>query len=215
MPLTISSIAIEEKNKLSAESVFLLCVLVTIPGLSDPIPLVANSENYNWDGKEWIAADFQIEEITDSSSGENVQVNVKISNISRVMERYIQEYDIYCKNNGYTPVTIDLYVINTKAVEADPNCDPEVEYTFDLVSPHADSEWVSFTFGSSNPWNKRFPRNRMLKNFCRYRYFKGERCGYTGSATTCDRSLTQCRSYGNSKNFGGTPGFGRGGIRVV
>ena len=38
---------------------------------------------------------------------------------------------------------------------------------------------------------------------CRYRLFKGTRCGYSGGFSTCDRSYAQCVARGNQANFGG------------
>jgi phage-related protein len=216
MSLPLSSIAIQEKNKLSTDSIFLLCLKLTIPGVTDPVYLVANNADYVWDSITWLAMDFQVDEISQSSSGENPQVALRVSNISRVMEAYIDAYDIYVKNNGYSPILCDFYLINTKAVTADPDCDPEVEYNFELLAPKTDPLWATFTLGAPNPWNQRFPRNRMMRNLCRYKRFKTDaRCGYSGSETSCDRTLTQCRAYNNSEHFGGAPGAGQGGIRLA
>ena len=216
MPLPLSSIAITEKNKLNTDSVFLLCLKITVPGVAEPIRVVSNTENITWLGETWVSMDFRIEEITEVSSGENPQVSLKVSNVSRAMESYVQEYDVYCKNNGYSEITVDIYVINTKVIAADPNADPEVEHSFILIAPQSTAQWVSFTLGAPNPWTQRFPRNRMLKNQCRYSEFKTDpRCGYTGAETTCDRTLTTCRTYGNSARFGGTPGIGHGGLNLV
>ena len=40
---------------------------------------------------------------------------------------------------------------------------------------------------------------------CQWKKFKDAKCGYTGSGTSCDRTLTQCQAYGNELNFGGHP----------
>jgi phage-related protein len=40
---------------------------------------------------------------------------------------------------------------------------------------------------------------------CQWKKFKDEKCGYTGSGITCDRTLTQCQAYNNVLNFGGHP----------
>lgn len=40
---------------------------------------------------------------------------------------------------------------------------------------------------------------------CQYRKFKDIKCGYTGGQTTCDRTLTTCKRYGNVERFGGFP----------
>ena len=40
---------------------------------------------------------------------------------------------------------------------------------------------------------------------CQVRRFKDVRCGYTGNATSCDRTLTRCKELGNQANFRGFP----------
>ncbi|MDR1169050.1 MAG: hypothetical protein LBK53_09230 [Heliobacteriaceae bacterium] len=40
---------------------------------------------------------------------------------------------------------------------------------------------------------------------CQCRKFKDERCGYTGNAEKCDKTLTRCQEIGNVENFYGFP----------
>lgn len=40
---------------------------------------------------------------------------------------------------------------------------------------------------------------------CRWKKFKGEPCGYSGSATWCDRTYKRCAALSNTTNFGGFP----------
>ena len=211
MSLPLSAIAIEEKNKLASDSVFLVALEIIVPGIVDPIRLVRDSSDLAWNSYTWLAFPFEIEEIGDQSKGEVPQVVVKVSNVSQAIELFISDYDAYVKANGFSPLGVYIYVINTKAVTANPNCDPEVEHYFELTAPSVDTKWVTFTLGASNPFMRRFPANRTLKNNCRYREFKGSRCGYIGVGTTCNRTLVQCRLYSNSARFGGFPGIGQGG----
>jgi len=51
----------------------------------------------------------------------------------------------------------------------------------------------------SRPLNK-----REYSKVCNF-VFKGPKCGYTGPETFCDKTLTQCETYGNAANFGGFP----------
>ncbi|MDQ5985866.1 MAG: hypothetical protein CSYNP_01583 [Syntrophus sp. SKADARSKE-3] len=213
--MTLSSIAIEEKNKLAAASVFLLCLRITIPE-QDTLYFVRNNEDIAWNGQIWMASSFDIDEISDLSTGENPQLGLRIPNFLSTSERIVHDYDLHCKNEGFEPVIIDVYLINTRAVAANQFCDPESEYSFELISPSADPLWVTFTLGAPNPWNKRMPLNRVMRNFCRYRRFKMDpRCQYTGDETECDRTLTRCRELGNSIHFGGAPGIGTGGMNLA
>lgn len=215
MPLTLSSIAIEEKNKLATDSVFLICLKVTIPGVTDPQHMVRDNKDLDWQGITWTAFPFELDEISEVK-GEVPQVNIRICNIMRAMEGFIQDYDTYCKVNGYSPMEVVIYVVNTKQIAAHPMCDPEVSHEFILKQPKTDSKWATFVLGASNPFRRRFPQGRILKNFCRFR-FKGDdkRCGYTGTAAECNKTLARCRVLENSERFGGFPGAGKGGLVIA
>lgn len=215
MPLPLSSVAIEEKNKIARDSLFAICLMITIPGVGSPIRIVRDNQDLTWDGNSWAAFPFELDEIGDTDKGEVPQVALRVSNASRAMEAYIDAYDAWIKNNGYTPITVNIYVVNTKAVTANPTIDPEVEHVFELINPSCGPQWVTFTLGAANPFNRRFPWPRMYRNICRYRHFKGTRCGYAGAETTCDKTLTRCRELGNSARFGGFPGMGAGGLTVA
>jgi len=215
MTIALSSIAIEEKNKLATDSVFLVCLKITIPGLEDPLYIVRDSQNLAWNGITWVAFPFEIDEIGDTNKGEVPQVNIRVSNVSRAMEFYIQQYDADCKNNGFAPITVNIYVVNTAAIAADPDAPPEVEHLFELSKPQSNAQWVTFVLGAANPFTRRFPRNRFLKSHCRVQKFKDADCGYSGAETICDRTLTRCRELGNSDRFGGFPGIGLGGLRLA
>lgn len=222
MPRTLSSVAIAEKNKLNSNSVFLVCLRIIIPGISEPLRLVSNSENISWKHpsdkrtETYVAFPFDINEISDDSSGEVPRVDVRVSNVSRAMDQYIQYYDDYVKANGYTPITISICVVNSKVIATNPAAVPEVDHDFELKQPKCDAEWATFSLSAGNPYTKRFPQNRILRNHCRY-IFKGSdgRCGYTGLETTCDHSLLQCRARNNSERFGNAPGVGLSGFDIA
>lgn len=220
MAISLSSVAIQEKNKLATDSVFLVCLRIIIPGVDEIIRLVSNSEDITWQHPDddqpetWIAFPFSISELTDGSSGEVPIVTIQISNVSRVMDQYIQLYDYEIKTNGYSPTTVSICVINTKVIAANSAAEPEIEHTFELKQPKCDAQWASFVLSASNPYQRRFPQNRILRNHCRY-IFKGTLCGYTGVETTCDHTLAQCRERGNSARFGNCPGVGIGGFDIT
>jgi phage-related protein len=242
MPRTISSFGILEKNKLATTTVWLLMLEITVPGISEPIRITSNNESVTWRGEPWIAFPFELDDISEESKGEVPRVNLRVSNVTRSMESYLQDFDLYTKTNGYAPIEVKIYVVNnhgafSSGVVTDStasgavtettvsgaftdelydivNPDPEVEHVFELMNPKTDSMWATFTLGASNPFNRRFPQARILKNHCRF-IFKDAWCGYAGGQTTCDKTLTRCRALSNSIRFGGFPGVGSGGIKVA
>ena len=241
MPRNLSSIAIVEKNKMASTSSWLLAAEITIPGLAEPVRIIQGDQSVTWRGVAWVAFPFIIDPIGEESKGEVPQATMRVSNISRVMEAYLQDYDTYTKANGFSPITVTIYLINTlfevsQGVITDStewgaatdteeegaytdalyniaNPEPEAQFDFEMLSPRTDCWWATFTLGAASLFNKRFPPHRILRNHCRFA-FKSVLCGYTGATTTCDKTLGTCRSLSNSARFGGFPGVGLGELRV-
>ena len=127
MPLTLSSIAIEEKNKLSTDSLWYLAMKVTIPGSTPTIVyVVKNTEDITWAGQTWQAFPFEIDPIAAGNKGEVPRVDVRISNVNRVLEGYVLAYDNYIKTVGFDPIIVDLYQLNSKNLASST---PEVAVT--------------------------------------------------------------------------------------
>jgi lambda family phage minor tail protein L len=191
----------------------MVLVAVTIPGVGSPVRITANNETVSWQGYSWIPFPFDMDELVEESKGEVPQIVVKVGNQSRAMEQYLQDYDSYCKTNGFSPITCDLYVVNSKNLGS---ATPEVQHTFDLKQTGTDAEWAYFTLGANNPYNRRAPLNRILRNQCRW-VFKSTECGYGGATTSCNKTLSACRAMdggSNSVRYGGFPGVGNRGIRI-
>ncbi len=205
MPLPLSSIAIEEKNKLAnSDSVFLIALEIIIPGLPDSIKVVANTEDVTWRDDNWQAFPFEMEEITETDSGEVPRVDIRVSNVSREMEFYLHEYDRYTKLNGHQPVICHIYVLNTLDLESG---DPVVSHEFELIQPKTNPQWATFTLGASNPFNRRFPQRRMIP-VCGWK-FKDARCRYSGSSRNCNKSFARCKQLNNTHRYGGFYATGR------
>ena len=215
--MTLSATAFIEKNKLATNYTWLILMDITLPDTS-VIRICGNSENVTWPvsgGNVYTAFPFDIAEIGDTSKGEVPSVNIKISNVTRSMEPYLDTYD------GMIGSTVKLYVVNSKNVTTPSlgagvnNANPEVELEYEIISSGSDSMWATFTIGAANPFNKRFPRNRIMRNLCRYKAFKGDQCQYVGAQTSCDRTLDTCRNTMlNEEHFGGFPGVGSRGVYV-
>lgn len=211
MPLPLSSSAIKEKNKLTDGSEWLILIDITVPGLGENIRVTSDNADTVWKNNTYLPFTFEIEEISDSSAGEVPRVDLKVSNVTRAIEAYLQEYDEYTKVNGYTPIELTTSVVHSAHLDL---AVPETEYVFHLKQPKTNAKWATFTLGANNPYNKRFPLNRLLKNRCRYKKFKNDRCGYSGPATDCNMTLVRCRELNNSARFGGFPGVGRSPVFV-
>jgi len=216
--MTLSATAFIEKNRLASPNAWLVLVRVVMPD-DTVFRVCANNENVTWPvtaGDIYTAFPFDLDEIGDSSKGEVPSVALKVSNVTRFLVPYLEDQD------GLVDSVVTIYVVNSLNVTlgADRvvgvnNNDPEIELEYDVINSSFDAQWVTFTLGATNPWNKRFPRNKVHKNICRYYDFKGDKCQYVGAQTSCDRSLYTCRNtMDNSEHFGGFPGVGTKGEYV-
>lgn len=216
--MTVSSFTIEDKNRISSLNVMLTLLEIYIPDEIGPpihyhiVRIIDNNEQIEWNQCQWFPVPLEWTEILQSSKGEIPRVDFSISNRDRAMEYYIQAYDIYTKINGYTPIRVNLYVVNSGNLNIST---PEVEYTFELQDIKSSSEWVTFTLGAASPYNDRFPRDRIMKNNGRVKKFKDIRCGYAGGGILCDRTLTTCRLYNNQTRFCGFPGVGNNSLKIT
>lgn len=209
--MALSLQTIKDKNSLGTDAVFHILLKVVIPG-NEEIYVTNNTEDVVWGGKTWIAFYFDISELSENNTGEVPQWVITLDNRSRVVEAYLTMYDLYLKEHGIlgNEVKATLYVVNSKDLD---NTVPIKTATFELNEPSANSETATFVMSVSNPFTQSVPKRRFIQNFC-YWKFKSPECGYTGAAETCDKTLKQCRAYGNNKRFGGFPGVGGSGIRT-
>lgn len=211
MPVILNSEIIKQKNALHGGSPFLLLLEITIPGVDDVLRVVLNTEDIRWRGQNWQAFVFELDEIEQNSDGEIPQVELRVANPSRVFEPYVDMYDTYIKRNGFEPIQVHILVINTADLSSNV---PVVDHEYELKTPECSGEWIKFTLGASNPFDLRFPGERLLKGHCRFR-FRDRRCGYAGADASCAHTLAACRQKGNSVRFGGFPGIGRAGLYMA
>jgi len=203
MPLSISSAAIVEKNKIGTTSKWIIFLEITYPG-ETPVRLNDSNETLTWNGETWYPLAFNVGTITQSNDGSIQNVSISFHDVERRITPFLDEYA------GGVGATCTLYEIVSSNIAS---ATPEDSYTFVLLSTDINYDnMINIEMGAENLRNYRFPPNRYLKNHCRYKDFKGTQCGYSGAETTCDRTFTQCRNYGNEERFGGFPAIGRVGI---
>ncbi|MCE5306377.1 MAG: DUF1833 family protein [Acidobacteriales bacterium] len=204
MPNALSLAAYIAKNSLESDGVWLVLAEITLPDAT-VLRVCRNTENVTWPtagGHEYAAFPFDLEEINDQNKSEVPRVALRVSNVTRALQGYLDA------SGGGVGSSVIIRVVHSKNLA---ETDPEFEAKFRCIDCTADNMWVTFFIGAASPWTVRFPRNRLLKDFCRWR-FKSAECAYSGGETTCDKTLTQCRLRSNSARFGGFPGVGQGGI---
>jgi len=135
------------------------------------------------------------ENISENTQGEIDHVTVTISNISRLIQGYLENYDLRGKK-----VIIRKVWANQLA---DPNAYTDSIYYIDSYT--ADENNVVFTLSSKfDVLDLELPARRYSRNYCSWK-FKSSECGYAGVETSCDKTLQRCRELSNQIRFGGFP----------
>ncbi len=199
MSRTLPAYAITEKNKISASGAFINLVQINITGES-PLRFAQNQSDVVWGGNTYSAFPIQLGDVNESLQGRIETTIIKISNINRTLEPFLQAHD------GAAGALVTLTVVHSDHLGESV---PVVEDTFDVIETSADEQWVTFTIGGVSPFKRRFPRDRYISTICRH-FFKGALCLYDGAFTTCDHSLPNCQERENTPQFGGSPGIAEG-----
>jgi len=143
---------------------------------------------------------YQCFPVTHEFTGENNQgridqVRVRLSNVSRLIQSYLEQYDFRGRK-----VTI-------KTVWANELSDPDayMDDVFYIDSYAADQNNVDFTLTSKfDCLALDLPARRYSRNYCVWK-FKSTECGYGGAETLCNKTKTRCKQLENYKRYGAFP----------
>lgn len=196
--LDLSAVARLEKNKVSSTGAWLILLEIQFQGAT--IKICNNTENIEWptgSGQVWIAFPFTLGEVTEDSKGELPQLTLKVSNVTRSMQQYVEQYA------GGTDAMVILRVVHSEHLDL---ATPEIEEYFMIKKTNTDAQWVTFALGPDFTMTRRLPERKYMKNFCPFK-FKGIECGYNDTETECNKTLRRCRELKNSVRFGGEPGI--------
>lgn len=188
---------IRNLNELATDEKLIVLLEVEIPSTSTLY--LANYNDYvTFLGNSYQPFLFNMGEIS-SSKGEVPQFEIKIDNTSRGINSLMIDYDIYLKQNGIegNKIFANIIVVNTVDLS-----DYVLKERFELVSWDMDNHFASFKLGAENPFMRNYPLRQIYSDFCQFK-FKGTACAYSGSATSCDKTLTTCSNLGNQARYGG------------
>jgi len=185
-----------EKNKLVSTAPWLLLLDVTLPDTTH-IRLARNTENVTYGGETYTAFAFELGELRGGGDGRIQGVSLRVANPSRALQPYLEEHD------GLIGCAVRLAVVHADNLAEDHS---ELTLDWEVLAAQPDADWINFTLGALNPLRRRFPLYMAAPRSCHW-IFKGAECAYAGSATTCARTLDNCRTLANSARFGGRPGI--------
>ena len=199
--LDLSSAAIIEKNKLSSDGAWIILAEIYVaPGVI--LRLCRNTDDIEWNGETWVAFPFELEAPRQSGSGEVPNFTVKVSNVTRTVEGYIEQA------GGGVGATVRLMVVMSNHLDI---TTPELDEEFSVQSTSYDEQWVTFTLTGAVNLFRRVPQRRFLKNFCPFQY-KGPECKAVSALPDCNKSFSACKERNNERRFGGEPAIPQGGL---
>lgn len=213
--LNLSSVLLEETNKLSSNSAWLVLLEITVPEYPNVIRLVKNNIDIVFAGDTYTAFPLEIDSSSYSSNGNVPTLDIKISNIANTFTQILKEY------SGGIGATVVIKIVSSEHLT---ESFVELEKELVVLNTDVDNYWVVFTVGTSNPLTQRFPLYIYAARHCNWTpNFKGAECKYVSHlvagiptvATVCNGTLTQCEAYSNTANFGGFPGLYNPAVRIV
>lgn len=202
MSKSLSVASVIEKNRLSSDTPFLICLDIDVidpatGGLVETMYVVRNTEAITFNGHTYQPASFDIE--LKQESGAQNEIKLSIKDYSNAVQQRMQQY------GGGVGFTVSVTIVNAGALTQPPEI---VEY-FEVVAAESSNYVCSFTLGAESAIANTFPRRRQARDFCQWR-FRSEECGYTGPLKTCDLSLkgkNGCAAHNNVIHFGAFPGI--------
>ncbi|MEO9387061.1 MULTISPECIES: DUF1833 family protein [Chromobacterium] len=197
-----------EKSKVASEAAYLLFVEIFVPDkatgeIIETIRIVNNTDDLTFNGARYSALQFDLD--VKQEAGGLPAITLSIRDPKGVIRAYMEQYQ------GGVDFTVAIHAAFSSALDAP----PDTSEFFMVTSASAPSYGAVFVLGAENPLSQPFPRRRMRRDYCAWRY-KGAECKYQGGMPTCDYTLkgpNGCAAHGNTINFGGAPGINNSGIR--
>ncbi len=193
MPRNIDSTFKAEKAKQENQPIFLYTI-EDYDGVSD-LHLAGYDTDITYNSVLYSRFPISHEFVGENNQGQIDQVKVRLANVSRLIQSYLEQYDFRGKK-----VIIRMVWANQLA---DP--DAYMDDAFYIDSYTADQSNVEFTLTSKfDVLGVDLPARRYARNYCNWK-FKSPQCGYTGAETACDKTQQRCKELGNYQRFGAFP----------
>jgi len=140
---------------------------------------------------------FEFESINYTLSNVMDDCTIRLDNLDQVLTSIFVGGQVEEKT-----ASVYLGLMNTASDATSEVLGTVLVFTGEVDSFELDETEVRLVIGSIfTRWgHQTFNKN---SSSCRWKVFKGTRCGYSGVENLCDRSYTRCLTLGNTANFGG------------
>lgn len=185
---------ITQKNAQENKPLYLY-MLYDYDGSDNNLYFCAYDTNVTFDGQEYTKFPIMHESIGENTRGQIDSVKLMIANVSRLIQAYLENYDLRGKKVSILTVWADHL----------DDSDAYTEDIFYIDSYTADQDNVVFTITSKfDVLGVELPARKYSRNYCGWK-FKGADgyCGYSGAETECNKTLQRCRELANNSRYGG------------
>lgn len=203
MPLSTNDDFKKETRKKETEPIFLYTIF-DYDGANSNKYFAAYDKNVVFDDIDYIKFPISHDEITENVKGEIDATKVQLSNVSRLIEYYLQNYDLRGKK-------ISIKMVYANLLD-DPNA--YIEFSNYIDSYTSNVKDVVFSVMSKfDVLNVIVPGQIYIKSHCQSLFAspairalgKGQECGYEGAETECNKTRSRCRVLENHKRFNAFP----------
>ena len=132
-------------------------------------------------------------DLSQDSDGKIGDVTLTVGNADRMVQYYLEHYDLIGKEVVITQVFDGI--------------DDVIETTFRIKAATGKKDVATFTLSIGfDVLKMKTPGRKMYARYCSWTFRDFETCKYLGPAIDCEMTWEDCCQKGNSINFGGFPG---------
>jgi lambda family phage minor tail protein L len=187
---------IKQLNKETNKPIFLYTVF-DYDDASHDLPLAEYDSDVDFDGVTYQTFPIVHDKIGENAQGEIDTISVKVSNVSRLIQNYLETYNWRGKR-----VMIRLVWADRLAYT-----DEKMDFFYYIDNYSANQDFAEFTLlPKIDVLTVMLPGRTYSRNYCQW-VFKGTECGYPveGEETSCNKTKQRCQEIGNYLRFGGFP----------
>jgi phage-related protein len=161
MPIDLNTNQIIDQNKLITDNIELLLIEFIYKN-ADSVRVCLNNAEITWNSKTWMPAIFSLTGMNETKDAEIPKVKLNFFDLNKVIIPVIEDTD------GLPDTKINIYVIDSKYLD---NTTPKIhEQAFINSVSFNENGLVTIEIGTENLSLMRVPKNRYLKNHCRFKF---------------------------------------------
>ena len=196
-----------QKNKLGEKitPIYLYSILYDVSSNSW-LRFNSSGSNVTFDGVVYERQVVGHNTISENSNGMLDNIKLTVGNAEELIKGYNKRMQYYMDN--YDGLKEKKCLITLVWLEAIDESTCFVEHEYNIENGSSNDEFVVLNLGSTvSILDNRIPKRIFSRYRCQVAEFKDEDCGYSGSASSCDRQYETCEGLGNLTRIGLFPGI--------